>query len=101
MIVAVIAWQATFRSWIGIWTQSPQINLLQHFQPYSKLGFESDSGWANIYSSGEVRTIITGSLLADLGVIRAAADGASAQIEIPPEHLMLSRAVENRHTSDY
>ncbi len=99
LIAAAAGWLATFRSWIGLWTQSPQSNLVQQFHPYSKVGYDSDPDWANLYSSGEVRTIITGSLLANLDMIRAAADGATSKIEIAPEHVMLTRAVENSHTS--
>lgn len=88
-------WITTFRSWMGFWTQAPQISVNRKFHPPVRGAYQMDGTWRRFLEKGETQVFVMGTALASPQMIDAAAAASSAHIEPKPEQLMYARAAEN------
>jgi hypothetical protein len=93
----IASWLDCFRSWIGIWTNTPQIDLSQTLHPLIKGAYKSGGIWTRFSSHGQTMTLVRGTYLAEADVMTAAIRAATRNIHLPAEYAMLTRSVNGAH----
>lgn len=94
-------WLATFRSWIGLWTQLPQTEEVRRLHPFTVILGEQDGGLVPDYFPGIAQTAYTTTRLVDETMFVAATAAASRGEDIPEDRTFLVRAQHMIGVNDF